>query len=259
MSGELDQVLAGAVRWHIEQGDSAAVLPRLASCSIDAIVADPPAGIAFMGKAWDEDKGGEAEWIAWLAGILAEGFRALKPGGHCLLWALPRTSDWTMQALRRAGFEVRDVVTHLFGCLSEDTEILIDGRWEPYQKAVVGSLAMCYDLERDEYFWGPIQETFVYPYADTAYRIRSAGTDQIVSRGHRCIVERDGAFGFERAEDLAREHSARVPVLEGLPDLLHDLPIPARGVKATTDTPAAIDTGRAKVQRATGNAVEHKA
>lgn len=107
--------LASTDRYLILEGDSAKVAPSIPDASIDAIVADPPAGIAFMGKAWDDDKGGEAEWIAWLAGIMAEGYRVLKPGGHCLLWALPRTSDWTMQALRRAGFEVRDVVTHLFG------------------------------------------------------------------------------------------------------------------------------------------------
>ena len=221
--------LASAERYLILEGDSAKVALSIPDASIDAIVADPPAGIAFMGKAWDGDKGGKEHWIAWLAGILAEAFRVLKPGGHMLLWALPRTSHWTAEAGEQAGFEIRDVIVHLFGCLSEDTEILVDGEWVHYQKAAVGRLALCYDVDRDEYFWGPIQETFEYLYADTAYRIRSAGTDQIVSRGHRCIVERDGAFGFERAEDLAREHSARVPVLEGLPDLLHDLPVPHEG------------------------------
>ena len=113
--GTIAEVLAGAARWSITEGDSALVLPSIPDASIHAIVADPPAGIAFMGKEWDTDKGGKAHWIAWLAGILAEAFRVLKPGGHMLLWALPRTSHWTAEAGERAGFEIRDVIVHLFG------------------------------------------------------------------------------------------------------------------------------------------------
>ncbi len=82
---------------------------------VDAIVCDPPAGIGFMQKGWDADKGGRDAWIRWLAETLAPAFRALKPGGHALVWAIPRTSHWTAMALELAGFEIRDVVMHLFG------------------------------------------------------------------------------------------------------------------------------------------------
>ena len=85
------------------------------SDSIDALVTDPPAGISFMGKAWDDDKGGRKEWIAWMTEIMSECLRVLKPGAHGLVWAMPRTSHWTATALEEAGFEIRDVVTHLFG------------------------------------------------------------------------------------------------------------------------------------------------
>lgn len=47
--------------------------------------------------------------------VMAECLRVLKPGAHGLVWALPRTSHWTATALENAGFEIRDVVTHLFG------------------------------------------------------------------------------------------------------------------------------------------------
>jgi site-specific DNA-methyltransferase (adenine-specific) len=94
-------------------GDAADL--RLDENSVDAIVCDPPAGIGFMGKAWDGDKGGRDAWIAWLAKTLAPAFRALKPGGHALVWALPRTSHWTALALEACGFEIRDRVSHLFG------------------------------------------------------------------------------------------------------------------------------------------------
>lgn len=39
------------------QGDCLEVLKDLPDDSIDSLVTDPPTGISFMGKAWDEDKG----------------------------------------------------------------------------------------------------------------------------------------------------------------------------------------------------------
>jgi site-specific DNA-methyltransferase (adenine-specific) len=68
-----------------------------------------------MGKHWDHDHGGRENWTKAFAAIFGECLRVLKPGAHGLVWALPRTSHWTATALEDAGFEVRDVVTHLFG------------------------------------------------------------------------------------------------------------------------------------------------
>lgn len=100
-----------AFLFHGEAGDLGGVLPPN---SIDAIVTDPPAGIGFMGRDWDSDKGGRDAWIDWLAKTLAPAFRALKPGGHALVWAIPRTSHWTAFALENTGFEIRDRLGHLF-------------------------------------------------------------------------------------------------------------------------------------------------
>lgn len=99
----------------VRNGDALEVLRTLDSASAHAMVTDPPAGISFMGKAWDGDRGGREKWIAWLAEIFREARRVLKPGAHALVWALPRTSHWTATALEDAGFEVRDVIVHLFG------------------------------------------------------------------------------------------------------------------------------------------------
>jgi DNA modification methylase len=96
-------------------GDALEVLRTLPDASVDAIVTDPPSGTSFMGAAWDHHKGGRQAWIAWLAAIMREGLRVLKAGGHALVWALPRTSHWTATALEDAGFEVRDVLVHVFG------------------------------------------------------------------------------------------------------------------------------------------------
>jgi site-specific DNA-methyltransferase (adenine-specific) len=90
-------------------------LRAMDACSVDAIVTDPPAGIAFMNKDWDRDKGGRAEWVAWMTEIARECLRVVKPGGHALVWAIPRTSHWTGWAWEDAGWQPRDKVVHLFG------------------------------------------------------------------------------------------------------------------------------------------------
>lgn len=102
-------------RCALFHGDSANVGLILRPNTVDAIVTDPPAGISFMGRDWDSDKGGRDEWIRWLADLFRPAFAALKPGGHALVWAIPRTSHWTAMALELAGFEIRDVHHHIFG------------------------------------------------------------------------------------------------------------------------------------------------
>lgn len=100
---------------NLLNGDCLEVLKTLESDSIDSLVTDPPAGIGFMGKEWDHHKGGRDQWIAWMSEVMRECLRVMKPGAHGLVWAIPRTSHWTATALENAGFEIRDVVTHLFG------------------------------------------------------------------------------------------------------------------------------------------------
>jgi site-specific DNA-methyltransferase (adenine-specific) len=101
--------------FRVKAGDNLEVLKCIRENSIDAMVTDPPAGIAFMGKDWDRDKGGRDNWIAWMTTVMTASKRALKPGGHCLVWALPRTAHWTAMAMENAGFQIRDVITHLYG------------------------------------------------------------------------------------------------------------------------------------------------
>ena len=98
----------GGLPWAVLEAKSELALAELPDASVDALIMDPPSGIGFMGKAWDADRGGRAPWIDWLAGILREGFRVLKPGGHAAVWALPRTSHWTATAVELAGFDIRD-------------------------------------------------------------------------------------------------------------------------------------------------------
>ena len=94
-------------------GSSESIIPHLSG--VTAVVTDPPAGIGFMSKSWDSNKGGRSEWIAWLAGVLASARGACLPGAPMLCWAIPRTSHWTGMAIEDAGWLVRDRISHIFG------------------------------------------------------------------------------------------------------------------------------------------------
>lgn len=96
-------------------GDCLEIMRSLETASADAMVTDPPAGIGFMGAAFDHHRGGREKWVAWLAERMAEARRVVKPGHYALVWALPRTSHWTATALEDAGWIVRDRVSHIFG------------------------------------------------------------------------------------------------------------------------------------------------
>ena len=108
-------VLAGRARWCVVEGDCADVLRSLPDGCADALVSDPPSGIAFMGAEWDRDKGGRLQWVAWLTGILSDARRATRDGGRAIVWSLPRTSHWTGCAVEDAGWSIETTIAHLFG------------------------------------------------------------------------------------------------------------------------------------------------
>jgi len=101
--------------WAVVEGDALDVLAKLPDNRFHSVIQDPPAAIRFMNAAWDSDRGGRKQWTEWLTGIQAEALRVTKPGGWSLTWALPRKSHWTAMAVEDAGWEIRDIVHHLFG------------------------------------------------------------------------------------------------------------------------------------------------
>ena len=92
---------------EIRTGDCLDVLRTLPADSVDAIVTDPPYGLAFMGKKWDYDVPSEAIW--------RECLRVLKPGGHLLAFAGTRTQHRMAVRIEDAGFEIRDIIAWVYG------------------------------------------------------------------------------------------------------------------------------------------------
>lgn len=137
----------------IIHGDCLEELRKLEADSVDSMVTDPPAGINFMNLKFDSDRGGKGPWIYWLTEIMREAWVVLKPGAHAFVWALPRTSHWTATALDDAGFEIRDVVTHLFGSgfpKSMDISKAID-KQAGAEREVIGLDASKLRPNRDKY------------------------------------------------------------------------------------------------------------
>lgn len=114
---------------QIIHGDCFDVLKDIPDNYFDSLVCDPPSSISFMGKEWDNNKGGMLNWINWLSEIMAECLRVMKPGACGLIWSLPRTSHWTGMALELAGFKIIDIVHHCNGSgfpKGQDVSKLID-------------------------------------------------------------------------------------------------------------------------------------
>ena len=138
-------------------GDCLDVLARLEECSIDSCICDPPyhltsivkrfgaenaapakvgktgayarASAGFMGSKWD---GGD---IAFRPETWAAVCRVLKPGAYLLAFSGTRTYHRMACAIEDAGFEVRDMVSWLYGSgfpKSHDVSKAIDkdaGHW----------------------------------------------------------------------------------------------------------------------------------
>ena len=88
-------------------GDCLEQMKTLPDNSVDAIVSDPPYGISFMAKKWDYDVPKVEVW--------QEAMRVLKPGGHALIACGTRTQHRMVVNIEDAGFEIRDVVSWIYG------------------------------------------------------------------------------------------------------------------------------------------------
>ena len=91
----------------LHHGDCIDVMRTMPDASIDAIVTDPPYGLGFMGRKWD-DLPPSLPWAQ-------ECLRVLKPGGHLLAFGGSRTWHRLAVAVEDAGFDIRDSIAWLYG------------------------------------------------------------------------------------------------------------------------------------------------
>lgn len=91
----------------LKLGDCLEVLKSMPENSVDSVVTDPPYGLSFMGKKWD--------YQVPSSETFKEILRVLKPGGHALIACGTRTQHRMAVNIEDAGFEIRDVITWLYG------------------------------------------------------------------------------------------------------------------------------------------------
>lgn len=174
--------------------------------SVDCIVTDPPYELNFMGKSWD-NQGVSFQKETWKVC-----YDVLKPGGYLLAFGGSRTYHRIACAIEDAGFEIRDTIMWIYGCLSEDTEVLTEDGFKTLNDINEEDVIRVYDIKNGVYKWEKPERWNVYKVnEDTCYRIKSDCTDQLVSKNHRCLVEREGELVFKFAEDLCGMET--VPVL----------------------------------------------
>lgn len=112
-------------------GNCLDVLKLVPDNHVDAIVTDPPYGLAFMGKKWDYDVPSEEIW--------RECLRVLKPGGHMLAFAGTRTQHRMAVRIEDAGFEIRDMIAWVYGSGFPKSHNL-SGEWQGWGTALKPSL-----------------------------------------------------------------------------------------------------------------------
>lgn len=92
---------------EIIHGDCLNEMRMFSDNHFSGIVTDPPYGLQFMGKQWDQQVPGKEYWKEML--------RISKPGSHLLAFGGTRTYHRLACAIEDAGWEVRDCIMYVYG------------------------------------------------------------------------------------------------------------------------------------------------
>ncbi len=199
-------------------GDSQQILKSLPDNSVDSVVCDPPYGLNFMAKNWDYDVPKKELW--------KEVFRVLKPGGHLVAFFGTRTYHRGVVNIEDAGFEIRDQLMWLFGCYSDDTEILTDRGWLKYNALKISDKILEWDSKTQILKFSNPLEIYVYNAPKNVMHIKNRHTDQLVTENHRvyCKIRKNSRnpqpqeFSVYEAKDLKKTWIKTFPLagkLEG--------------------------------------------
>jgi len=197
---------------NIEQGDVKKALSEKEEHVFDSVVTDPPYELGFMGKKWD-DSG-----IAFDREMWSEVYRTMKPGAWACAFSGTRTHHRMMEAMDDVGFDMYGILMWVYGCLSEDTEILTEDGWKSVDEYNDEKVA-CWDSEENEIQLSSIRNKFVYEHDGDMTRLQNRYTDQLLTHNHRVYHEEEDEgncssdeWKVEQAQNLPNRKTLNLPL-----------------------------------------------
>jgi len=242
---------AAIKRAALIRGDCVEVMAAMPADSVDAVVCDPPYGLEFMGKEWDcldTRQPGDATFTdadnpygrskvryssapsyggsvgpaqqAWHYRWAVEALRVLKPGGHLVAFGGTRTYHRLVCALEDAGFEIRDSLHWMYGCLSEDTEVLTRRGWLRHATLTGDDDVKQWNAETGGLTWVRPDAIHRYPFDGELVALHCQGDAepwQLITPNHRVYCQGGGLpSGFWSVREAGRlDGSFRVPDYSG--------------------------------------------
>jgi DNA modification methylase len=191
-------------------GDCLDIIPLLGE-AVDAVVTDPPYHLVsmtkrfgspdakpsgagydgahrrmsrgFMGKGWD---GGDIAFQPETWHAIGE---AMKPGAHLVAFGGSRTFHRLAVAIEDAGFELRDTLMWVYGCLDDETEALTQRGWIGHADLRPDDKVLQWDSAADALSWTRPQEVHRYPFDGHLVAIDNRNTSQRLTPNHRVYAK----------------------------------------------------------------------
>ena len=78
----------------------------------------------------------------------------------------------------------------IFGCHSEDTDVLTDSGWKKHSEVTLRDTVRCFNPESSTFQWEHPTHIHQYHYSGEMIRIKTGTTDALVTPNHRCAIRR---------------------------------------------------------------------
>ncbi|MFW6377362.1 MAG: DNA methyltransferase, partial [bacterium] len=160
---------------------------------VDSIVTDPPYNLSFMNKSWDS-VGTPKEFQRWNERWAELAYQILKPGGYLVVFGGTRTYHRMVSGVEDAGFEICDTLEWIYGCLSEDTEILTLDGWKGINEISSDDKVFSYNYEsqknrKNRVGISNVNHVFKYDIEDEMVHLVNDNTDQLLTKNHKVLCK----------------------------------------------------------------------